>query len=142
MPLKIVRTNSFIRKVRYSQALSLTPTLSRWERECCRPSFAIPGALDHSNTRPNWLPLPAGEGWGEGEQPQTRGGWANLPDYSRVLPNPLLPLGEGGTFARRSLRRETPMARPGCKVIPLRKMFGEFNRNYGAGDAKSRVLSS
>ncbi|TAL03867.1 MAG: cbb3-type cytochrome oxidase assembly protein CcoS [Verrucomicrobia bacterium] len=56
------------------QSLSLTPTLSRWERE--QPANASdslearPAISDSRNlpTRESVLPLPAGEGRGEGER--------------------------------------------------------------------------
>ena len=51
------------------KAFSLTPTLSRWERESGRPSLANRGASRLAEARTNRLPLPAGEGWGEGERP-------------------------------------------------------------------------
>ena len=50
-------------------AFSLTLTLSRWERELCRPSPGKSSTPDWSRTQPNRPPLPAGEGRGEGERP-------------------------------------------------------------------------
>ena len=46
---------------------SLTPTLSRWERVKRRPRLAEVGGARSSDARPDWLPLPAGAGRGEGE---------------------------------------------------------------------------
>jgi hypothetical protein len=47
----------------------LTPALSLKEREPQGPSLGNPSAPRHATARPMVLPLPEGEGWGEGEQP-------------------------------------------------------------------------
>ena len=54
---------------RDSHAFPLTPALSRWEREKVSPPLGHPGALGSSPARTASLPLPAGEGRGEGERP-------------------------------------------------------------------------
>ena len=56
-------------RLEWLEAFSLTPTLSRWERESGRPSLASRGASRLAEARTNRPPLPAGEGWGEGERP-------------------------------------------------------------------------
>ena len=50
-------------------ASSLTPALSRWEREKVSPASDYPTAPDSSPLRTAVLPLPAGEGRGEGGRP-------------------------------------------------------------------------
>jgi hypothetical protein len=45
----------------------LTPALSLGERENHRPLVRRPYASALLQRRPAWLPLPKGEGWGEGE---------------------------------------------------------------------------
>ena len=51
-------------------AFSLTPALSRWERERGIQPHFYPARSIH-RTRADFLPLPAGEGWGEGERSQS-----------------------------------------------------------------------
>ncbi len=46
----------------------LTPTLSRGERENTGQPVVGAEVLTHFMHRTSWLPLPTGEGWGEGEQ--------------------------------------------------------------------------
>jgi hypothetical protein len=45
----------------------LTPALSLWERGNRIQPRDESKPFDFSQTRPVWLPLPKGEGWGEGE---------------------------------------------------------------------------
>jgi hypothetical protein len=56
-----------LRLLSVKAAFSLTPTLFRWERECLRLVTLKVEALRPCEGRTSALPLPAGEGWGEGE---------------------------------------------------------------------------
>ena len=51
-------------------AFSLTPALSRWERENRSTDAARIERVPFVARRTSWPPLPAGEGWGEGERPE------------------------------------------------------------------------
>ena len=60
-------------------SFSLTPALSRWEREDFSPSVAKPKAVDVARdlmpptAARSRFSLPAGEGWGEGESSKLSG---------------------------------------------------------------------
>jgi hypothetical protein len=46
----------------------LTPALSPREREPCIPAFGDVARVQHADARTTFLPLPKGEGRGEGER--------------------------------------------------------------------------
>ena len=54
-----------------SHVFTLTPALSLRGRGRCFAAGSCIRTLRWFETRPTWLPLPAGEGWGEGERPRT-----------------------------------------------------------------------
>ena len=61
-----------------SPLFSLTPALSRWEREPCRPRLDNPRTSANPRDGRTLLPLPAGEGRGEGERPRRARAATNL----------------------------------------------------------------
>src|SRR2546425_12839060 len=63
----------------------LTPTLSLGERESHFPSFDEPETLQSPDACARALPLPKGEGWGEGEVRIRPGPWA-VEDPCKVQP--------------------------------------------------------
>ncbi len=59
--------NNLVKHAVENAGLSLTPALSRWAREDRRPPVRKSRASSQTKARTWSLPLPAGEGWGEGE---------------------------------------------------------------------------
>ena len=53
---------------RRTEAFSLTPALSRWEREKRGSSLSDTRRFGSANAQPKFFPLLAGEGQGEGER--------------------------------------------------------------------------
>ena len=73
-----------------SPLFSLTPALSRWEREPRRPRCDNPRTSANPRDCRTILPLPAGEGRGEGERPRlTRTATILAVPSSRLLAVPL-----------------------------------------------------
>src|SRR5437660_914795 len=57
-----------LRGVQFPKPFPLTPALSLRERENQAPHRNVSKRLLASHARPTMLPLPEGEGWGEGER--------------------------------------------------------------------------
>ena len=93
------------------QALSLTPALSRWERGRRQAAFVCGEPFEQFERTTSFLPLPAGEGWGEGERVRPAAdSRANTPETPLAPPTP--PRRRPGLAQAANAQREAAHSNP------------------------------